>query len=292
MRILLACISCLPMALLLAGCGSSGDSDSEEVHVLSGVFVDSPVSGLDYSSGAQTGTTDASGGFTYELGKNVNFTVGGITLGSGLGQGVVTPVELVTGAVDEMDPTVTNIAAFLQSIDDDDDPNNGIAITSLQRDLAVNMNVNFEQSTHDFSQDGNVQTVVSELTAPTTAGARTLIDATTAQDHLRATLAGLIADYVGTYTGTIRTYCSSFDYTDPITVTITPTGLVDMPGTNQGSLVSGTIDYTGAVSGSSITIYSQSQGYVTLTYRGSTDGGNLNLIANSGEFHSEITVSK
>jgi len=41
-----------------------------------GVFIDSPVEGVKYISGSQSGITDADGKFTYEAGKTFGVVVG------------------------------------------------------------------------------------------------------------------------------------------------------------------------------------------------------------------------
>jgi hypothetical protein len=55
----------------------------------------------------------------------------------------------VEGAIDETDPMVTNMLIFLQSIDFDNDPKNGIDITELMHQEAIGMHI-------DFSGDPNV----------------------------------------------------------------------------------------------------------------------------------------
>jgi hypothetical protein len=52
----------------------------------------------------------------------VTFSIGGITLGSAVGQPQLTPIDLVPGAIDATDQQVTNILRFVQSLDADSDP--------------------------------------------------------------------------------------------------------------------------------------------------------------------------
>lgn len=94
-------------------------------NVSSGVFVDAPVEGLSYTSGAITGTTDASGRFLYTTGGTVTFSLGGVTLPTVAGAAMVTPVDLV-GASGAHDPAALAIARLLQSVDADGDASNGI----------------------------------------------------------------------------------------------------------------------------------------------------------------------
>ena len=66
-------LSLITVAIL----GACADNTS---NVTTGVFVDAPVEGLSYTSGAISGTTDATGRFLYTPGATVNFSVGSVTL--------------------------------------------------------------------------------------------------------------------------------------------------------------------------------------------------------------------
>ena len=82
----------------------------------------------------------------YAIRSYYEFFIGDISIGHALAQEVVTPVDLVENANDETDPTVSNIACFLQTLDNDDNPENGILITDEIREAAVGLSVNFETS--------------------------------------------------------------------------------------------------------------------------------------------------
>ncbi len=229
--------------LLLSACSSGGggsDNSPDNSATQSGVFIDSPVEGLAYVSDTLSGTTDADGTFNYAANETVNFSIGGITLGSAFGAAVITPVDIVNGATSETDPVVTNIARFLQTLDDDGNPDNGITISSTVSNLAAGKNINFTLSTSDFENNGNVQTVVAELTAPTLAGARTLVTATQAQAHMNGSLIALLS---GSYSGRF-----SGDDTGVFSIIIDNDGAIT--GTGQGSdeafSVSGTVNSDGS----------------------------------------------
>ena len=130
---------------LLAGCfsGSSGSSSGSGDEAGTGVFIDSPVSGLTYSAGDTDARTDEQGRFKYDSGQTLSFSVGGLALGSAAGADVITPVDLVEGA-DAGDTSVINISRLLQSLDSDGNLNNGIQITeaidqALEDYLQANM---------------------------------------------------------------------------------------------------------------------------------------------------------
>ena len=69
------------------------------------------------------------GRFTFVPGETVTFSIGGIIIGATKVKPVITPVDLVTGALDENDPAVTNITRFLITLDEDNNPDNGITIS-------------------------------------------------------------------------------------------------------------------------------------------------------------------
>jgi len=128
----------------------------------------------------------------------VAFRVGGIELGDGVAGPYMNPIEIAY-ATDIFEYKPTNMARFLQTIDDDDLTSNGILITEAVRTAAVGKTLDFDQHHDAFAADANVQQVVSDLTSVTTAGTRTLVDYTTARAHLRATL---LSVHTGLYFGT------------------------------------------------------------------------------------------
>jgi hypothetical protein len=136
--------------LLLNGCGGDsggGDDDDagdDEVSSQSqqGVFIDAPVAGISYETGGEIRITDEDGRFNYGPGVEVAFLIGGIQLGTAEGNNVITPIDLVAEANDADHPTVINILRFIQTLDDDGNPDNGITITEVVRDMAGGRSVN------------------------------------------------------------------------------------------------------------------------------------------------------
>jgi hypothetical protein len=188
----------LASTLLVPACGGGGDGNGGPS---GGVFLDSAVEGLAWTSGALSGTTDAEGSFSIDGNNTAVFSLGGIELGFAPPESVVTPVDLVAGAADETHPTVTNIARFLQTLDTDLDPSNGITIDPSVAAAAVGQALDFEQSIANFA--ANAQSVVDTLTAGLPGGSRPLIPAVDAQQHLAGTLIGGVAGlYEGTFSGT------------------------------------------------------------------------------------------
>lgn len=213
-RLSMPCMAFLA-TIALSACGGGGSSNAPSTanppttpspQSAQGVFLDSAVEGMSYSSGALSGITGADGGFEYEIDNTVIFSIGGITIGAALGADTITPLDLVEGAEDETDDEVVNILRFLQTLDNDGNPDNGIQITSVMRDLAVDTVIDFTQSIEVFNDDGAVQTIIATMTGASDAGAKLLLAADIVLAHFRETLAGISGIPVGS---SDDEYCSA-----------------------------------------------------------------------------------
>ena len=122
----------ISLALLgLTACGGGGDSDSSGTisPTSKGLFLDAEVNGLSYTtSSGLSGQTDENGTYEYRPGDQITFAVGGVEIGSVPGAPKCTPFDF--GAAS------TNIARFLQSLDADGIPGNGIDIVAANTALA------------------------------------------------------------------------------------------------------------------------------------------------------------
>lgn len=129
-------VCALTAALVLAGCGGGGGGGGGTSASLVGTFIDSPVSGLEYASASGSGITDANGRFTYKAGESVTFRIGKLVIGTAVpdGTGIVTPLSLVDGATDANHPRVELILRTLQSLDSNNDPDDGIQISDQDRE--------------------------------------------------------------------------------------------------------------------------------------------------------------
>lgn len=174
----------LMMIPFLASCGG-GDSDNDESNgVLIGRMVDAGVQNLTYITDTQSGTTGSNGSFSYKPGETVLFSIGDAQLPSVKAAPLVTPLELGR-ATDVIDPTVTNILIFLQSLDVDNNPNNGIVVSEEARQASAL--IDFDQPTADFRSDPNVVNMLNNA-GQQTPGIVATIDAIS---HFQATLASL-----------------------------------------------------------------------------------------------------
>ena len=115
-----------PLLLVMYGCSSGGDGTPTAT---SGVFIDAEVEGLSFTTDSGiTGTTDENGTYSFLPGENVSFSVGGVNLGTVAGAPVCTPFDFAAAS--------TNIARFIQSLDADGDPSNGIDLVAANAALA------------------------------------------------------------------------------------------------------------------------------------------------------------
>ena len=194
-------VALLATVMLCACSGGSGSSDTSSPTAKTGVFKDSNVSGLQYTtSSGQSGVTDASGHYSYMTGDTVTFSVGGVTLGNTAASGVVTPVDLVAGG-SSSSPAVVNIVRFLMMLDSNGNPDDGITI-SAQVQTAAEAWADLDFSDPDF--DTNVAALITEcITADS--GAHLLPDAATAQNHLEGSLrCAYSGAFRGTFSGSDR----------------------------------------------------------------------------------------
>ncbi|NOS81350.1 MAG: hypothetical protein HOP32_07205 [Nitrospira sp.] len=109
-------------AMWLAGCssggGDGGSSGAPPAAVpLAGVFVDSPVQGLGYTtSTGLSGTTDAAGSFGYNSGDTMSFTLYGRTICSGIPAAPVITALSCAGATSLADARVVDLSQLLLTL--------------------------------------------------------------------------------------------------------------------------------------------------------------------------------
>ncbi len=185
------------LSVVISGCEDEtkgSEPEKNSVDTSTGVFKDNEVEGLYYITNSKSGITDGFGNFKYKAGEVVGFYIGDIFLGEAIGDDIITPLDLVDGAVNVSNSTVTNITRFLITIDDDNDLSNGIQITENLRELCKNKSVDFDRSILDFENDGAIQVLISTLTSATSAGARSLVPTAFAQQHLQNTINSIVSN--------------------------------------------------------------------------------------------------
>ena len=142
----------LTISVFIWSCGGGGGKGE----LLHGVFLDSPVAGLSYTTGTASGVTDTEGGFTYRDGESVVFSIGNLALPAVAGAGLVTPLD-VAASDDITDPMVINIVRLLQSLDEDNDPENGILIPDQAAEVFN------DTAVFDPTDDQAVDNIVQQL---------------------------------------------------------------------------------------------------------------------------------
>ncbi|WOE70971.1 hypothetical protein RZR97_05200 [Hydrogenimonas thermophila] len=120
--------------LFFSGCGGGGSTSTDATYT--GIFVDSPVDGLEYKGtlGSQ-GKTENGGLFSFRSGEVVTFSVGNVIIGEtevSPDDPIVTPKKIVEYKVKEPvdlnDSRVISIAQFLLAADIDNNASNNIVI--------------------------------------------------------------------------------------------------------------------------------------------------------------------
>ncbi|MBI2381690.1 MAG: bifunctional metallophosphatase/5'-nucleotidase [Gammaproteobacteria bacterium] len=171
----------IPAALSLAvlsACGSGGGGNNP-----SGLLYDAPIAGVSYSSGSVTGSTDKDGKFFYEAGKKVSFKLGDVVLGTVDGSlGTVTPFDLAGDSARTGNLASMNLLRFLQSIDADNNPDNGIEIPAAAAAALTGVSLDFSKK-----QEGKLTSLVKQIAGPE----RELRDEWSAWSHVKASLAKL-----------------------------------------------------------------------------------------------------
>ena len=167
--------------------GGDGSGGTGGVVENTGTLIDSPVSGIRYQTESVTGTTNASGEFSYLDGEIVTFLIGDISLPPVAAGSVITPLDILD-TQDINNPPVVNMARLLQSLDEDGNPENGISIGDGAHESATGMSLDFSSSTFD--------TDVINLVANSGSVTTTLVDEAVALSHLRDSLesAGLLPE--------------------------------------------------------------------------------------------------
>lgn len=172
----------------------SSDSRNE---IRFGTFLDSPVQGLHYDTETQSGITDENGTFQYNEGETIIFSMG-IVLGEAMAESMMTPIHLVPEAVDETHPTVTNMLRFLQTLDLDYDPENGITLPFHVLDELEGRPIHFDMDISEFEHNADMQLFMDALhEVDENYENRVMVPIEDAQGHMRNTMMDMMNDGMG-----------------------------------------------------------------------------------------------
>jgi hypothetical protein len=191
--------------------------------VITGVFVDSAVQGLNYQTATQSGKTDENGTFSYVDGETVVFSIGDIAFPAVMAKAMLSPLD-VFEVTDVNDIRVQNMARLLQTLDHDGSSGNGITITDDAHNQAVGVAVDF--ASVDFAAQ------VMDVVASSGAAYTSLISIKAAVDHLNIALGNITntrscdsetskAGYVGDFSNLAHGVSGSAKVIDNCTIEIT-----------------------------------------------------------------------
>jgi len=197
---------CIVPVFVMAACSGGEDDSSGGIDntplpppplpsVQTGVFKDLNVAGLAFVSGGESGITDNRGRFTCETGSDVAFSIGTANLGSTACTTLVTPNQLATDGPN-FDLELANLARFLQMLDSDDEPDNGIVISEAVQQIAASW-APIDFLTSDLTTE--LSSVISDV-ASVDLRTPQLPSEQDALAHLNATLD---CAYAGAYAGSI-----------------------------------------------------------------------------------------
>jgi len=120
-----------------------------------GYYVDSPISGVAYQCGTQSGMTGEDGSFVFDIGSGCTFSLAGVTLRETQAN------EHQNGG--EVIENNSEVARFLQSIDFDGDASNGIEI---KQEIMDTLNVALSENGNKIpATDSELETVVAHIQA-------------------------------------------------------------------------------------------------------------------------------
>lgn len=160
-------VATLASFFLLQGCGGSSNNNDDDPTGLIGVFLDSPVDGVQYRTATKSGITKDGGKFEYEVGETVTFSIGDLDFPPVAAAGTVTPLDIV-GTADPTNTSVVNMIRLLQTLDANGIPGDGITITEMARGAATQVDfalpaAEFETAVTDLIKSGGQDTAVTKL---------------------------------------------------------------------------------------------------------------------------------
>lgn len=157
---------------LFIGCGGSSSNTNDDQYdpdnsliesnlSKSGYLIDSAIQGVTYKTDSLSGTTDSSGKFEYNSDDSeITFTIGDITIATFVLSNIneddtIYPTDLVnTHRTDINNTKVVKILRFVQSLDDDNNPDNGININETTRDkLSQKFNLLDDNISHSYLEN-------------------------------------------------------------------------------------------------------------------------------------------
>ena len=181
----------LALSILLIGCGSSDDQEplktptsatGQNSLTLVGIIIDSPIEGLSYKTESKAGITNAKGEFSYLFGEQITFSIGDINFPVILAASKISPLDMAK-TQDINNQTVTNIIRFMQTLDSDSNPENGISISSAVSIAATGFSIDFLKI-----DDASFEAETSSFLNTVKPDSPTLISTAEATQHFKKTI--------------------------------------------------------------------------------------------------------
>ena len=156
-------ISLAVLALLISGCGSSGGSEQKvSTSYNTGYLIDSAITGIEYTCDDISGITDKDGMFSFNDTCEVSFKIGNIIIGSIKAENINNDKNVLPTDLFELDrDNVSNeklitLIQFLQTLDEDNNPDNNIQISKEVQE-------SFKNHYLDFKQDSNLEDEIANI---------------------------------------------------------------------------------------------------------------------------------
>jgi hypothetical protein len=152
--------------------------------------------------------------------------IGDMMLGTVQTKGVITPMDFVKPARRSMgfkNPMLLNMGRFLQSLDADGNPENGIRINAAVREEVTGRRINFNQSIKDFQNDPDVTALfdtLNGLNIPHNGMMWGLIDMQEARQHMIDHMSKYMTNYMNNHGNMMGTSGTTNNMMDGTTNTI------------------------------------------------------------------------
>jgi len=206
-----------------------------------GFLIDSAIAGIRFVGKGYSGFTDSNGMFIYKSSEKVNFYLGdestGIILGTVVpnstdnkGKKIVTVFDLVDSS-DINNHKVINMGKLLQSLDHDQNPDNGIVISEITKtiiaELGLSKKIDFDVTVADFMENTDIKNLLTKISEKLEEPSRTLVSTEQAQAHLIAVRDRIQFDSQNSE--------NNNDSTSKLNTGSTNTGSTNTSSTNTGS---------------------------------------------------------
>ena len=159
----------MTVIFFLASCGGGGSDAPPAASTPEnneGVFIDSPVIGIEYETATLSGKTDKMGTFFYADGESVTFKIGDIVLPEVVADNAIHVSEIFGSDIN--DQQVINLARLLLTLDTDQNPDNGLDISTTAISQSLGVTIDFASSSFEtdvvnyVANAGGSGTLVSE----------------------------------------------------------------------------------------------------------------------------------